>query len=48
MDKAGSYDIQDSGVVASYQGSYTNVVGMPVELVEKFIKEVLKDDTVSN
>ena len=48
MDKAGSYGIQDSGVVCSYQGSYTNVVGMPVELVEKFIKEVLKDDTVSN
>ena len=48
MDKAGSYGIQDEGVVSSYQGSYTNVVGMPVELVEKFIKEVLKDDTVSN
>ncbi len=48
MDKAGSYGIQDDGVVASYSGSYTNVVGMPVELVEKLIKEVLNDDSVSN
>lgn len=48
MDKAGSYGIQDEGVVASYSGSYTNVVGMPVELVEKLIKEVLNDDSVSN
>lgn len=48
MDKAGSYGIQDEGVVASFEGSYTNVVGMPVELVEKLIKEVLKDDEISN
>lgn len=48
MDKAGSYGIQDGGIVASYEGSYTNVVGMPVELVEKLIKEVLKDDSFSN
>lgn len=48
MDKAGSYGIQDEGVVRSYKGSYTNVVGMPVELVEKLIKEVLDDDEISN
>ena len=48
MDKAGSYGIQDGGIVVSYSGSYTNVVGMPVELVEKLIKEVLKDDSFSN
>ena len=48
MDKAGSYGIQDEGVVKSYQGSFTNVVGMPVGLVEKMIKEVLKDDTFGN
>lgn len=41
MDKAGSYGIQDGGVVAGYDGSYTNVVGLPVELTEKLIKEVL-------
>ena len=48
MDKAGSYGIQDEGVVKSYKGSFTNVVGMPVELVENMIKEVLKDDTFGN
>ena len=41
MDKAGCYGIQDDGVVKSYDGSYTNVVGLPVELVEKMLKEVL-------
>ena len=42
MDKAGCYGIQDEGVVKSYDGSYTNVVGLPVELVEKMLKEVLR------
>ena len=40
MDKAGSYGIQDEGVVESYKGSYTNVVGLPVELVKKMLEEV--------
>ncbi|MDE6075418.1 MAG: Maf family protein, partial [Clostridia bacterium] len=44
MDKAGSYGIQDGGVVQSYSGSYTNVVGLPVELVKKIIEEVLADE----
>ena len=42
MDKAGCYGIQDEGVVKSHDGSYTNVVGLPVKLVEKMLKEVLK------
>ena len=41
MDKAGSYGIQDGGVVKSYLGSYTNVVGLPVELVKTMIKDAL-------
>lgn len=44
MDKAGSYGIQDGGIVQSYSGSYTNVVGLPVELVKKILKEVLSDE----
>lgn len=39
MDKAGSYGIQDKGVVKSFKGSYTNVVGLPVELVKKMLSE---------
>jgi septum formation protein len=42
MDKAGSYGIQDEGVVKNYYGSYTNVVGMPVTLVKKMLDEIQK------
>lgn len=42
LDKAGSYGIQDGGLVKEYFGSYTNVVGMPVTLVKKMLEEVLK------
>ena len=40
FDKAGSYGIQDGGVVKEYFGSYTNVVGLPVTLVKKMLEEV--------
>ncbi len=39
MDKAGGYGIQDGGLVKEIKGSYTNVVGFPLELVEKMIKK---------
>lgn len=42
MDKAGSYGIQDDGVVKEYFGSYTNVVGLPVTLTKRMLEEVLK------
>ena len=32
MDKAGAYGIQDGSLVKSISGSYSNVVGLPVEL----------------
>ena len=40
MDKAGSYGIQDGGVVKEFYGSYINVMGMPVTLVKKMLEEV--------
>ncbi len=40
LDKAGSYGIQDGGLVKEYFGSYTNVVGLPVTLVKKMLDEV--------
>ncbi|MCD7729705.1 MAG: Maf family protein [Clostridia bacterium] len=43
MDKAGSYGIQDGGVVKQYYGSYTNVVGLPVNLVSDMLKEIISD-----
>ena len=43
MDKAGAYGIQDGGLVKGIKGSYTNVVGFPLELVEKMIRKVEKN-----
>lgn len=43
LDKAGSYGIQDGGLVDEYFGSYTNVMGLPVPLVKKMLKEVRSD-----
>ena len=40
MDKAGAYGIQDGGLVKKIEGSYTNVVGFPVELVQEMIRKI--------
>lgn len=37
MDKAGAYGIQDGGLARSIQGSFSNVVGLPVELCRHMI-----------
>ena len=39
LDKAGAYGIQGLGgqLVASHQGSYTNVVGLPMEMVTQML-----------
>jgi septum formation protein len=42
MDKAGAYGIQDGGLVKRIKGSYSCVVGLPVELVEKMVKKAEK------
>ena len=40
MDKAGAYGIQDGGLVSSIDGSYSNVVGLPVELCKEMYEEI--------
>lgn len=40
MDKAGAYGIQDGGLVRKIKGSYTNVVGLPVELCKKMAQKL--------
>lgn len=40
MDKAGAYGIQDGAAVLDYTGSYTNIVGLPLDETEKLYKEV--------
>lgn len=36
-DKAGAYAIQENVVVGSYKGSYTNIVGLPMEKLAKVL-----------
>ena len=40
FDKAGGYGIQDGGLVRRIEGSYTNVVGLPLETVKAFLEEL--------
>ncbi len=42
MDKAGAYGIQDGGLVKKIEGSYSNVVGLPVERCQKALKKIEK------
>ncbi|MBQ7879134.1 MAG: septum formation protein Maf [Clostridia bacterium] len=42
MDKAGAYGIQDGGLVKKIKGSYSNVVGLPVEKLQKTLKKMQK------
>ncbi len=39
MDKAGAYGIQDGGLVEKIEGSFSNVVGLPIELLQKMLQE---------
>jgi len=40
LDKAGAYAIQDKGdrIISSYEGSYTNIVGLPVEALANWLE----------
>ena len=41
MDKAGAYAIQGKGafMVSHYQGSFTNIVGLPIETVKELLQK---------
>ena len=42
MDKAGAYGIQDGGLVKEIKGSFSNVVGLPLELCKEMLEKVNK------
>lgn len=42
MDKAGAYGIQDGGLVERIEGSFSNVVGLPLELVSQLLQRIEK------
>lgn len=46
MDKAGAYGIQDGGLVRSLDGSFSNVVGLPVELCGEMISAMKEGNYV--
>ena len=41
MDRAGAYDIDEQGemIIAGYTGSRTNIMGLPAETVESWLKQ---------
>ncbi len=43
MDKAGAYAIQGgaAGFVERYEGSYTNIIGLPVEAVKEILDQAM-------
>ncbi|MDE6275523.1 MAG: Maf family protein [Clostridia bacterium] len=43
MDKAGGYGIQDEEVVETYEGSYTNIVGLPMEKLKEQLSKIIKE-----
>ncbi len=38
LDKAGAYGIQDGDMVKEYKGSYSNIMGLPVEKLKEELK----------
>ncbi len=40
LDKAGAYGIQDGEVVEGYKGSYSNIVGLPLERLTKIMERM--------
>ena len=38
LDKAGAYGIQDGDMVKGYEGSYSNIMGLPVERLKEELK----------
>ncbi len=44
LDKAGAYAVQDGVTVASYEGSYDNVVGLPTEKLRSLINGLITEN----
>lgn len=40
LDKAGAYGIQDGDMVKGYEGSYSNIMGLPVEKLKEELKKI--------
>ena len=40
LDKAGAYGIQDGDMVKDYEGSYSNIMGLPIEKLKEELKKI--------
>ena len=40
LDKAGAYGIQDGDMVKGYNGSYSNIMGLPIERLKEELKSL--------
>jgi septum formation protein len=42
MDKAGAYAIQGKGsfLIESYNGSYSNIIGLPMDLLKDLLQKL--------
>lgn len=47
LDKAGSYGIQETDFVSCYEGSYSNIVGLPIRYIDGALKQLQSDPEVS-
>ncbi|MDD4839631.1 MAG: Maf family protein [Clostridia bacterium] len=46
LDKAGAYGIQDNEIVEKYKGSYSNIMGLPLEKLEKLLRKIEKEQNI--
>ncbi len=46
FDKAGSYGIQDGVVVEKFEGSWSNIVGLPLEKLQNCFQKIEKEQNI--
>jgi len=46
FDKAGAYGVQDNEIVERYRGSYSNIMGLPLEKLEKVLFKIEKTQNI--
>lgn len=43
MDKAGAYGIQDGGIVESYRGDKSTIMGLPLKMLKVKLRDIMED-----
>ena len=45
-DKAGAYGVQDNEIVEKYKGSYSNIMGLPLEKLTQLFQKIEKEKAI--